>query len=135
MIETNPQTTQRVPHRPKSSITDEMFLAHRISINTDIEIFPFVKDDLAEIREFLEPPPRASDLVQMHDTRETKSIDHDDSSSEDSLKSTTNHIIKIIEDVAYDVLYNEKSEFNFFIIRAGNVGRENSTTVGFIVLR
>lgn len=124
-----------MPHRPKSSITDEMFLAHRISINTDIEIYPFQKDDLDEIREFLEPPPRASDLVQMHENPEIKSLDHDDSSSEDSAKSMTNHIIRFIEEVAYDVLYNEKSEFNFFIIRAGNVGRENSTTVGFLVLR
>lgn len=112
-----------------------MFLAHRISINTDIEIYPFQKDDLDEIREFLEPPPRASDLVQMHENPEIKSLDHDDSSSEDSAKSMTNHIIRFIEEVAYDVLYNEKSEFNFFIIRAGNVGRENSTTVGFLVLR
>lgn len=127
-----------MPHRPKSIITDEMFLAHRISINTDIEIYPFQKDDMAEIHEFLNPSPRASDVVHDHETksRDTKSFqDHEDSSSEDSNKSSTNHIIKIVEDVGYDVLYNEKSEFNFFVIRAGNAGRENSTAVGFILLR
>lgn len=113
-----------------------MFLAHRISINTDVQIYPFEKADLGEIREFLEPPLRPSDIAYARDNPVTKSfLDHDESSSDDSQKSSSNHILKIIEDVAYDVLYNEKSEFNFFIIRAGNAGRENSTTVGFILLR
>lgn len=47
----------------------------------------------------------------------------------------TKDLIEIIEDIAVDVLYNEKSEFNLLIIRAGSAGRDNSTTVGFVILR
>lgn len=124
---TNPhQTSQRVQHRPKVVVSDEMFVAHRTSINTDIDVYPFVKEDLSEMEELLQQRPRISLIGP---SMESLSV------SSDSFDESTKHLIDIIKEIAVDVLYNEKSEFDLFIIRAGSVGRENSTAVGFVILR
>lgn len=116
-----------MPHRPKALVSDEMFVAHRTSINTDIDIFPFEKDDLNDMLELLQQRPRISLFVP--------SIESMVVEEEISYDEATRDLIQIIEEIADDVLYNEKSEFNMFIIRAGCAGRDNSTTVGFVILR
>lgn len=104
-----------------------MFVAHRTSINTDIDIYPFEKDDLTDMLELLQQRPRISSFGP--------SIESMTLEAEMVFDEATKDLIEIIEDIAVDVLYNEKSEFNLLIIRAGSAGRDNSTTVGFVILR
>ncbi|XP_064543772.1 cilia- and flagella-associated protein 61 [Drosophila montana] len=114
----------RVQHRPSSEMSDEVFVAHRCSINTELSIYHLVKDDVEDVIKLL-------------------SVTNQSKLSDDSLKSgreshiqeTISHQIKIIKQISSDVLYNPMSEFSFWIIRCGHTSRENTTAVGFAILR
>ncbi|KRF79984.1 cilia- and flagella-associated protein 61 isoform X2 [Drosophila virilis] len=114
----------RVQHRPSSEMSDEVFVAHRCSINTELSIYHLAKDDIDDV------------IKLMSVNNQTKFSNESLNSGLDShIQETVTHQIKIVKQISSDVLYNPMSEFSFWVIRCGHTSRENTTAVGFAILR
>ncbi|XP_017868844.1 PREDICTED: cilia- and flagella-associated protein 61 [Drosophila arizonae] len=114
----------RVQHRPSCNVSDDVFVAHRSSIYTELSIFRLVKEDLDDIYSLftsgskIKPEPGDRRSFRQSHGRMKKSIQ-----------------LKIIKQICSDVLYNQMSEFSFWVIRCGHTNRANTTAVGFAILR
>lgn len=105
-------------------MAEDIFVAHRSSIYTELSVFRLVKEDLDDIYSLftsgtkikLEPGDRRS--FRQSRGRMKKSIQ-----------------LKIVKQICFDVLYNQMSEFTFWVIRCGHSSRDNTTAVGFAILR
>ncbi|XP_034480067.1 cilia- and flagella-associated protein 61 [Drosophila innubila] len=117
----------RVPHRPDCVMSDEIFVVHRSSINTELSVYPLEKDDMPDIISMF------PNYVAHQSSTETIVTQHIHLAPHTTLDD--NHAVQLLHHIAMDVLENLKPEFSMWIIRCGNLGRENSTTVGFVVLR
>ncbi|EDW02630.1 GH19779 [Drosophila grimshawi] len=102
----------RVKHRPSCEISDEIFIAHRCSVSTELCVFPLMKDDI-------------DDVAKMAG----------ESNCYRSSAETIGSQCPILMQIISDYLYNQKSEFKCWVIRCGTVGRENTIIVGFVTLR
>ncbi|KAM8711238.1 hypothetical protein ACLKA7_000386 [Drosophila subpalustris] len=117
----------RVPHRPDSVMSDEIFVCHRSSINTELSVYPLQNDDMHDIISMF------PNYVPHQSSTETIITQHVHASQHTVLDD--NMAVQLLQHIAIDVLDNLKPEFSMWIVRCGNLGRENSTTVGFVVLR
>lgn len=105
-------------------MSDEVFVAHRCSINTELSIYHLAKDDI-------------DDVIKLMSVNNPTKISNESLKSglESHIQETVSHQIKIVKQISSDVLYNPMSEFSFWVIRCGHTSRENTTTVGFAILR
>lgn len=108
-------------------MSDEIFVAHRSSINTELSIYPLEKEDMPELISMF------PNYVPHQSSNETIFTEHTHATQGKYLDD--NQAVQLLQHIAIDVLDNLKPEFNMWIIRCGNLGRENSTTVGFVALR
>ncbi|XP_017837079.1 cilia- and flagella-associated protein 61 isoform X2 [Drosophila busckii] len=110
----------RVPRRPSCALTEEVFVAHRSSLYTELNLYPLEMDDVHYVKEFL------------HMAEEPK---EEEEEAPSNVKDK--QIYRIVNEIIADVMNNQRSEFSFWIIRCGKSAgeREKTTTVGFIVLR
>ncbi|XP_062128764.1 cilia- and flagella-associated protein 61 [Drosophila sulfurigaster albostrigata] len=115
----------RVPHRPNSKMSEEIFVAHRSSVYTDLGVYRLESEDLPDILSMF--PHYISHK------RSSETLLPDINSN--LLAFDEIRVANLLEQIVEDVLDNELSEFSVWIVRCGNEGRENSTAVGFVVLR
>ncbi|XP_022231899.2 LOW QUALITY PROTEIN: cilia- and flagella-associated protein 61 [Drosophila obscura] len=116
----------RTAHRPDSSVSDSLYVAHRCTLFGDLHIFPLRESELDEITAMLRLPPC------------TKESEQPDGDAESAVSWSVSDMIstevcQIIDQIFSDVFHNAETEFTCYTIHCGNT--QSRTIVGFIVLR
>ncbi|XP_001360499.4 cilia- and flagella-associated protein 61 isoform X1 [Drosophila pseudoobscura] len=116
----------RTAHRPNSTVSDSLFVAHRCTLFGDLHIFPLKKSELDEITTLLRLPSPSKETV------------YPDGDQESGISWTVSTQIppegcQIIDQIFSDIFSNAETEFTCYTIHCGN--SKSRTIVGFIVLR
>ncbi|XP_039228428.1 cilia- and flagella-associated protein 61 isoform X1 [Drosophila yakuba] len=112
-----------VAHRPSSTVSENLFVAHRSTLFGELRVHRFESQEIDEIRILISKQARK---------RESMSEDEDNNVLDDY----TEDVLVIFEFIIKDILENPMSELTCFTIRCGQSKKHTDCPlVGFLILR
>ncbi|BFG06398.1 cilia- and flagella-associated protein 61 [Drosophila madeirensis] len=116
----------RTAHRPNSSVSDSLYVAHRCTLFGDLHLFPLKRSELEEI------------MSMLRLTTIPRKSAYSERDQESGISWVVSNLIspegsQLIDQIFTDIFNNEETEFTCYTVHCGN--SVSRTIVGFIVLR
>ncbi|XP_017004328.3 cilia- and flagella-associated protein 61 isoform X1 [Drosophila takahashii] len=113
-----------VSHRPSSSVSENMFVAHRSTLFGELRVQRFERQEIDEIRTMISSQTRKRDTY----------LD-DEPSAGNRLDDYTQEVLGIFDDIIEEILEKPMTDFTCFTIRCGQSKKHTDCPlVGFLIL-
>ncbi|XP_017077843.1 cilia- and flagella-associated protein 61 [Drosophila eugracilis] len=110
-----------VAHRPSSSVTESLFVAHRSTLFGELRVQRVERQEVDEIRT----------MICLKSSNRDTLIDHDDKDYDDY----TETVLSVFDGIIADILDNSKTDQSCFTIRCGQSKKHTDCPlVGFLIL-
>lgn len=112
-----------MPYRPNSSVSDNLFVAHRSTLFGDLSVYRVEKQDVDDIKII---------ITAHYRRRETIAVEEEQEESDPYIEE----VLDTVELMLNDIFDNPRSNLSCFVIRCGTSKNiSECSVVGFIFLK